>query len=201
MKYFFIIFFLTIIGIISVAGLRGGKSSRPPIEIFPDMDRQMKIKPQTESDFYEDGRSAREPVAGTVARGHYVEDEYLATGRIKDRWGTGLPFKITWDQMKRGRERFNISCAVCHGATGSGNGIVSEYGFAGIANLNTDRIRQMADGEIYNTITHGKGNMNGYGSTISQEDRWLIIAYIRALQYSQNAPVSDIPKDELKNLE
>ena len=209
-----------------MTGLRGWKSKRPPIEIFPDMVRQAKYKPQTESSFYADDRSARPHAAGTVPMGYTAPQEksidsnapsldatgpynniqfsgsptYRDTGRMGTNWGTGIPFEVTPAIMQRGQERFTINCSVCHGATGQGNGVASKYGLNGIASLHQQRIRDMADGEIFNTITWGKNTMMGYGSNIQVPDRWAIICYLRALQRSQNATIQDLPAEELAKL-
>lgn len=225
LKYFFALFFLAIVVIVSVAGFRGSKFKNPPIELFPDMDHQPKVKAQSPSRFFADGRGARLPVAGTVPLGYSapIADEatgevvmmggpykkihftaspdYYNTGKIGDRWGTGMPMEITTQILERGRERFNISCKVCHGAVGLGNGVTTQYGLAAVANLHQDRIRTMSDGEIFNTITNGKNTMMGYGHNIQVEDRWAIIAYLRALQIAQNATVADVPPDALPLLD
>ncbi len=225
LKYFFVIFALVIVAIVSMAGFRGQFSKQPPIEIFPDMDRQPKVKAQVPSRFFADNRGARLPVKGTVPIGYSMplHDEetgaivemggpykqirfsaapdYLNTGKIGDQWGTGMPMEVTIAVMERGQERYNISCKVCHGAAGFGNGLATEYGLAAVASFHDQRIKEMADGEIYNTITHGKNTMLGYGHNIQVPDRWAIIAYIRALQRSQSASVSDLPPGELSRLE
>jgi len=226
LKYFFILFGLLVILVVSIAGFRGQKSSRSPIEIFPDMDHQPKVKAQVASSFFADGRGNREPVKGTVPLGYAMPlhkpvdgsageaggaykqihfssaPVYADTGKIGDQWGTGMPLEITPEVMERGRERFTINCSVCHGATGAGNGISSKYGLVAIANLHQERIRVMADGEIFNTITNGKNTMIGYGDRIQVQDRWAIIAYIRALQKSQGgAAIGDVPASERAALE
>lgn len=225
LKYFFIIFALVVIGVVSIAGFRGQKSAQRPIELFPDMDHQPKVKAQEPSDFYANGAATRKPVAGTVPIGYAmpqpgqsVEEtaaafgpyenitftgapDYFNTGRFGDQWGTGIPFEVTPAVMARGKERYTISCAVCHGASGAGNGITSQYGLVGIANLNQTRLREMADGEIYNTITHGKNTMMGYGHNVQVPDRWAIVAYVRALQRSQGATMDDVPATERAALE
>lgn len=226
LRYFFIGFTLLLLLLVSMTGLRGWKSKRPPLELFPDMVRQAKYKAQTESSFYADSRSARAHAAGTVPMGYCVPQgkstddnapsidlagpykniqfsgspTYRETGRMGTQWGTGIPFEVTPAIMQRGQERYNINCAVCHGATGQGNGIVSKYGLNSIANQHQQRIRDMADGEIFNTITWGKNTMMGYGSNIQVPDRWAIICYLRALQRSQNATIGDVPPDELSKL-
>lgn len=226
LRYFFAIFAFAVVTIVAVAGFRGQKFTQPPIEIFPDMDHQPKVKAQVPSAFFADGRGNRQPVAGTVPLGYAMPQHkpvdgsvgeasgpykqiyfssapvYFDTGKMGDQWGTGMPFEVTPELMARGKERYSISCAVCHGATGAGNGITSKYGLVGIASLNQQRIRDMADGEIFNTITHGKNTMLGYGEKIQVQDRWAIIAYIRALQKSQGgATIFDVPSEERAKLE
>jgi mono/diheme cytochrome c family protein len=226
LKYFFAIFAFLVLAVIAVAGFRGQKFTKPPIEIFPDMDHQPKVKAQVSSGFFADGRGNRLPVAGTVPLGYSIplhkpvdgavgEAEgpykqiffssapvYFDTGKIGDQWGTGMPFEVTPETIARGQERYTINCAVCHGATGAGNGIAGKYGLVGIASLHQPRIRDMADGEIFNTITHGKNTMMGYGDRIQVQDRWAIIAYVRALQRSQGeAAINDVPADERAKLE
>jgi len=226
LKYFFYTFVLLVVLVVSVAGFRGQKSTKPPFEIFPDMDHQPKVKAQTPSSFYADGRSNREPIAGTVPLGYAMPQHkpvdgstgqsespykqvkfssgvsYFDTGRFDNKWGTGMPMEVTPEFIARGQERYAISCKVCHGATGEGNGIAGKYGLVAIANLNQQRIRDMADGEIFNTITHGKNTMMGYGDRIQVQDRWAIIAYMRALQKSQGgATINDVPATERAKLE
>src|SRR6202022_991508 len=119
--------------------------------------------------------------------------DYYNTGKMGDRWGTGVPLEITPQLMQRGQQRFNITCAMCHGATATGNGITKQYGLATVVTLKDDRIRKMAEGEIFNTTQTGKNPMMAYGPTIMVADRWAIIAYLRALQRSQGAMVADVP--------
>ncbi len=219
-RYFLLLLALVTILVVSIAGLRdypflSHKTKRPPIEIFPDMVRQPKVKAQAPSDFYADGRGARANLTGTVPVGYsqptastgvYAtmgspydvvvfagREGYANTGKNGTNWGNGLPFSATLATLERGHERYQIQCAVCHGATGSGNGIATKYGLVGVANLQQQRLRDMTDGEIYNTIVNGKNTMLGYGSTIQVSDRWAIVAYIRALQRSQNGSLNDVP--------
>lgn len=199
LRYFFTGLLVLIAVVWIIAGNRGDKTRRTPIEIFPDMDRQPKYRPQSESAFFADGRSDRMPVPGTVPAEQPVENPYFATGKMRDHWGDGLPMKVTEQVLERGRERFQISCAVCHGATGQGNGIVTQFGMGGVANLQSERLRQMEDGQIFNTITHGKGLMGAY-SQIKVEDRWAIIAYLRALQLSQNITWDELPEEMQKQV-
>lgn len=222
LRYFFIGLGLFLVGLFAVAGFRGQKSSEPPIEIFPDMDHQPKVKSQVPSEFFADNRGNRLPVAGTVpigyeapqSKGNPFPDEgkyrtvrfsagtdYLNTGRFGAQWGTGIPVPVTAELMQRGRERYQIFCAVCHGASGGGNGVAGQYGLVAIASYHQDRLRQMADGEIYNTIVHGKNTMLGYGDRIPLDDRWAIVAYVRALQMAQTASLGDVPAGERAKLE
>ncbi len=226
LKYFFIMFAFLALVVFAMAGLRGQKSSQPPIEIFPDMDRQPKVKAQTSSEFYADGRAARPPVSGTVPLGYAMpmhklidgsvgqatgpykqiifssSPTYIDTGKMGENWGTGIPFEMSPAVMGRGQQRFGIYCAVCHGATGAGNGIAQKFGLNTVQSLLQDRIRVMADGEIFDTMSHGKNTMMGYGDRIQVVDRWAIIAYLRALQKSQGgASLSDVPAEERVKLE
>jgi cytochrome c5 len=220
LRYFFLLFGFAVVVVVVMAGFRGQKSARPPIELFPDMDRQPKVKAQVASGFFADGRATRQPVSGTVPLGYAMPlhkpeygstgemsgpykqiafgsgPDYFNTGKMGDQWGTGMPFGITPAVLERGKDRFTITCSVCHGATGAGDGITSKYGLVGIASLLQTRIVEMADGEIFNTITHGKNTMMAYGYNIQTPDRWAIIAYVRALQRAQNATMDDVPEPE-----
>lgn len=199
MRTFFYIFLIALVASVAVLGFRGDKTTRRPFEFFNDMDHQAKYKSQAESTFFADGRSDRPPVEGTVPFHVKVEDSYLTTGQINGNYGDGIPVAVDAKLLARGQERYTINCKVCHGATGSGNGIVSEYGFSAIASYHQDRLRQMPDGQIYNTIVHGKGLMYGLPH-ITVEDRWAIVAYVRALQKSQNAKIQDVPETEREQL-
>jgi mono/diheme cytochrome c family protein len=226
LRYFFITFAFLVLVVLAMAGFRGQRSKQPPIEVFPDMDRQPKVKAQTPSEFYADGRAARPPVDGTVpigyampmhklidgsvgqATGPYKQiifsssPTYIDTGKMGDNWGSGIPFQVSPAVMGRGQQRFGIYCAVCHGATGVGNGIAQKFGLNTVQSLLQDRIRVMADGEIFDTISHGKNTMMGYGDRIQVVDRWAIIAYLRALQRSQGgASLNDVPAEERVKLE
>jgi mono/diheme cytochrome c family protein len=121
--------------------------------------------------------------------------DYFNTGKMGDQWGTGIPLPMTRELMERGQQRFNITCAMCHGASAGGNGITKQYGLATVVTLQDDRIRKMSDGEIFNTITNGKNTMMPYGPNIVVADRWAIISYLRALQRSQRAAIADVPED------
>ncbi len=222
LRYFFIALGLFFVLLAAVAGFRGQKGTKTPIEIFPDMDHQPKVKSQVPSAFFADARGNRLPVPGTVPLGYAMPlskdnpfpDEgkyrgvrfsagadYADTGRFGNRWGTGIPMPVTAELMQRGKERFTIYCAVCHGASGAGNGVAGQYGMVAIASYHQDRLRNMGDGEIFNTITHGKNTMLGYGANIPVNDRWAIVAYVRALQLSRTATIGDVPPEERAKLE
>ncbi len=227
LRGFLLIFVLIGVAIVAVFGFRGQKSTGSPIEVFPDMVRQPKIRAQAPLAFFADDRGARVPVAGTVPIGYEMPKpetiatstavvpvpdvrprigfskgaDYYDTGKMGDHWGTGIPIPVTPQLMERGRERFNITCAMCHGPTAAGNGITKQYGLATVVTLQDERIRKMADGEIFNTITNGKNTMMAYGPNIMVADRWAIICYLRALQRSQNATAADVPPEHQADLE
>ena len=229
LRGFFLIFLLTGLAIVAVFGLRGQKSTGSPIEVFPDMVRQPKVRAQAPLGFFADGRGSRVPVAGTVPMGYEMPQassepnpgaapvaaelnaqpqfgfsggtDYYDTGKMGTNWGTGLPMKLTSELMARGQQRFNINCAVCHGVTAAGDGITKQYGLATVVSLQDERIRKMADGEIFNTITNGKNTMLPYGPNVTVRDRWAIIAYLRALQRSQNATEADVPAEHRADLD
>ena len=136
-----------------------------------------------------------------MPHGFSVGTDYINTGKMGNNWGTGIPIPVTPQLLQRGRERFNVTCAMCHGATATGNGITKSYGLATVVTLQDDRIRKMADGEIFNTITNGKNTMMAYGPNIMVQDRWAIIAYLRALQRSQGAAIADVPPEHRADLE
>jgi mono/diheme cytochrome c family protein len=137
----------------------------------------------------------------SMPHGFSVGTDYVDTGKMGANWGTGIPVPVTPELLERGRERFNITCVMCHGATAAGNGITKQYGLATVVTLQDDRIRKMADGEIFNTITNGKNTMMAYGPTIMVADRWAIISYVRALQRSQGATVADVPPEHRADLD
>jgi len=204
MRYFLFLFGLTVLAVMLIAGKRGDTTRRPPIELFPDMDRQPKLRPQAGNDFFADGLSSRLPVAGTVARGMPYEENEVTSGKIPGttNWVATIPLPVTAEMMRRGQERYQIYCSPCHGAVGDGKGITSKYGMGATANLHDNRVVHLEDGDIYNTVTHGKNLMGGYGSRLSVEDRWAVIAYVRALQHSRLAYLEDVPpaqRDQLTN--
>src|SRR3954464_2664671 len=221
LRGFFLIFLLVGVALVAFLGFRGQRSTASPIELFPDMVRQPKVRAQAPLGFFADNRGSRVPVAGTVPLGYEMPQanaqpspgtppiatgpemprrigfsagtDYLNTGKMGTNWGTGIPIPVTRELMLRGEQRFNINCAVCHGAAAAGNGITKQFGLTTVVTLQDERIRNMPDGEIFNTITHGKNTMMSYGPNVTVNDRWAIIAYLRALQRSQNATEADVP--------
>jgi mono/diheme cytochrome c family protein len=158
-----------------------------------DMHVQPYNRPMSKSDFFADGRSARLPVEGTVARGDLREDAYFYTGKVGAGDGDYLPFPVTEQVLARGRERFNIYCTPCHGRVGDGNGFIPTRGFRRPPSYHIERLRKVPIGYFFNVMTNGFGVMPDYSGQVSPEDRWKIAAYIRALQLSQNATTADVP--------
>ena len=155
---------------------------------------QPKQNPLSRSDFFADQRSERPPVEGTVARGQLHEDTYFYTGKIGNNPGDYMPFPVTKEVLDRGRERYNIYCSPCHSLLGDGNGFVPSRGFARKPpSYHIPRLQKAPLGYFYDVITNGFGIMPDYASQIPPEDRWKIVAYIRALQLSQNATRADVP--------
>ena len=172
------------------------------------MDRQPKLRPQQPNGFFANGLSSQLPPPGTIARSQPIqtvsgpvypyEDSPVNTGRITGttNFVATNPLPVTPALLQHGREQFDIYCSPCHGALGDGNGITKKLGVMPVvANLHDKRIVEMTDGEIFNTITHGKGLMAAYGPTVPIQDRWAIIAYLRALQLSWLGSTNDLPPD------
>jgi hypothetical protein len=194
--------------LVSILGFRGTPFTAPPIDVFPEwgfpsMEHQPKLRPQSSSAFFADGRADRLPPPRTVARGMLREDDHLHRG--KDASGgfvSGMPPGLTIDLafLERGRDRYQIYCAPCHGATGDGNGITKRYGMGATPTYHDPRLRTMPDGEIYNTLTNGKNTMLPYADKLPPEDRWAVVAYVRSLQRAQQGAVADVTDDGKKAL-
>jgi len=196
MRYVYLTTFFIVVLAVGVFGFRGCTSTRPPLEVFADMDRQPKYRPQAESRFFADGRTDRPLPVGVVSRGDLRADASLYQGKgPTGEWIRGVPVVITVDArlLQRGQERYSITCAPCHGALGDGNGITKAYGMGATPTFNDERLRTMAEGEIYNTITNGKATMMGYADKLEPTDRWAVVAYVRALQRAQKGAVADVP--------
>jgi mono/diheme cytochrome c family protein len=173
-----------------------GPQRMPPIEVWPDMDRQEKYKAQAPSELFSDGRSNRRPVEGTVAVGYLKEDTLFATGLDPNGMYTGkIPVEVTPELLKQGQRRYNTYCSPCHDRTGQGQGVVPKRTTWLPTNLMEDRVQTMPDGEIYNVVSHGRRSMPGYRFQIVERDRWAIVSYVRALQRATRGTVEDVPSD------
>jgi hypothetical protein len=209
MRYFLTIFAICIGLTVSLLGLRGCHSRKPPLYIFPDMEWQAKLRPQKPNAFFTNGLSSQLPVAGTIPRSAPIqtavgpvypyEDSPVNTGRV-----TGAtnfvelnPLPITAALLKRGQQRFTINCSPCHGQLADGNGITKKLGvMPTVANLHDKRIVELPDGEVFYVITNGRNTMGAYGPNVTVEDRWAIVAYLRALQLSVLGTIDDLPEAE-----
>jgi cytochrome c553 len=167
-----------------------------------DMHDQPRYEALEASDFFEqDGSIARLPVAGTVARGQLHDDEPLFTGKQEGQFLTQLPVELNRELLSRGRERFNIYCAPCHAPTGNGDGMIVRRGFRRPPSYHIERLRDAPAGHFFDVITNGIGAMPRFSDRLEPRDRWAIVAYIRALQLSQNARLSDVPAEARDLLE
>jgi mono/diheme cytochrome c family protein len=167
-----------------------------------DMFQQPSSKPLATSDFFRaDNMASRPLVAHTVARGHLQADQAFYRGKIGTNLVSTFPITITRETLERGRERFEIYCAPCHGRTGAGNGIIVQRGYPAPPSYHIDRLRQAPAGHFFDVITQGYGVMYSYAQRVEPADRWAIAAYIRVLQQSQDGRVSDVPPDQRAELE
>ena len=220
---------VAVVATISFLGFQGKQSKDTPVYVFDDMDYQNKYKAQGENAFFADGRDARPPVAGTVARGTGLQtakvfsadfkraesrNPSFVTGKdAKGAFLAGFPekslgftngklndYKVSQYTLDVGRGKYQIYCAVCHSQAGDGNGIMKvrsalegDAAIVTIASLQTPLIRSYPNGQIFDVITNGKNTMMGYGDKLSPEERWAVVAYVRALQLSQNCPPELVP--------
>jgi len=228
---------VAVLALISFLGFQGKTSKDTPVYVFDDMDYQSKYKAQGENVFFADGRDARPPVAGTVARGDALHPEkvfaadyrraeslnpsfvtafdakgnFLAEFPVKSltvlKGGELQPFTIDGKTLALGQAKFQIYCAVCHGQAADGNGIMKvrsavegDVAIVTIANLQTPIFRAYPHGQIFDVITNGKNTMQGYGDKLSPEERWAVVAYVRALQLSQACPAELVPASLKANL-
>lgn len=191
-----------------IARQRAVTFSKPRIHIIQDMDDQIKFKAQNGSPLFNDGRAMRPDVEGTVARGELRADDHFDRGVSGGQWATDFPAQImvNMDLLRRGQERFGIYCQPCHGAAGYGDGIINERAMRLMEapmfgngttwvqpkSVHEAAIREQPVGQTFNSITNGVRNMAGYAAQIPTEDRWAIVAYVKALQRSQHAEPSDL---------
>ena len=208
MRYAYYTLAFLVVLLVSVMGFRGMPSTLPPIEVFPDMDHQAKYKPQAESKFFADGRADRPIPAGTVPFGRdanhadpaflKADDVHYAGKNADGSFVRGFPAELIVNEafIRRGQGRFEIYCAPCHGKLGDGQGITKSYGMVATPTYHDDRLRTMPEGEIFNTITNGKNTMFPYADKLSPDDRWAVVAYVRALQRSHHATLDDVPPEQ-----
>ena len=194
--------------VVSLMGFQGTVSERRPFVIIPDMVVQPRYQAQGESLFFSDGRAMRSPPDGTVpfCGADYEsdagsprenpdllqEDDRYYRGKQGSASVTTIPVKLDMILLRRGQDRYEIHCLPCHGATGAGNGLMTQYGMVGVASITDEFHALMPVGEYFNVITNGKGRMPSYGPQVKVRDRWAIVAYVRALMRSQNAKISDV---------
>lgn len=165
------------------------------------MHDQPKYKPEGVSAFFPDGRASRPLVAGTVAQGHLEDDGPFHTGKSGAAYVREVPMPVTRELLARGQERYDIYCSVCHDRVGRGRGIIVQRGFKTPPSLHEDRLRQQADGYLFEVISKGFGVMPDYAQQVRAADRWAIVAYVRALQLSQGAVVTDLPAADRAEVE
>ncbi len=181
-------------------GCRGQISREPPLWVKHGMEYQPRFNAFESNTFFKDGRNMRMPPEGTVPHGDLKADDAYWRGGDSVHPIAKLPVPVTMGLLERGQQRFNIYCSPCHGRTGNANGMVVQHGFLPPPNFHSDRIRQMPDGQVFRTISYGVRNMPAYGKQIPEADRWAIVAYLRALQLSENASIQDVPDSERAKL-
>lgn len=180
---------LAVVGVLGAVTLMGGCG----IGIRLDMQDQPKYKPLRQSDFFADGRSARPLPENTVARGQERADVAFYTGKVNNQYVGDFPVKVDEQLVARGQERFNVYCSPCHSRLGDGNGMIVQRGLRRPPSFHEQRLRQAPVGHFYDVITNGFGSMGDYAQQVSVRDRWAIVAYIRALQFSTAATQGDVP--------
>lgn len=179
-----------------VLGLAGALAALTLVTGCADMKDQPRFRPLRGSEFFADGRSARPLVEGTVARGFLREDDRVYRGLDPD--GTfvdRIPMAVDAATVERGQDRYGVFCAPCHSSLGDGMGMIVQRGYKQAASYHTDRLRTIEDGYFYDVITNGFGQMAGYASQVRPEDRWAIVAYIRALQLATHSDVATVPAE------
>jgi cytochrome c len=165
------------------------------------MYEQPKITPFKEFEFFADQRGVRPLIPGTVARGHENADDLLYKGTVDGKLSTVFPFPITREVLERGAGRYEIYCTPCHDRLGNGKGMIVQRGMYPPPSMHIDRLRTAPPGHFFNVMTNGIGNMNPYANQLNVQDRWAVVAYIRALQLSQNGRLTDVPEEDRKKLE
>jgi mono/diheme cytochrome c family protein len=186
---------LTLLPIVSIGILLAG--------CHTDMWRQPKQAPMDMNDLFADKAASRPLIPGTIARGKLREDGAFFTGIENGKWVDSIPVPVTKELMAMGQEKYQIFCTPCHGQLGDGKGMIAIRGFQvkrPVGNYHTERLRNMPVGHFYNVITNGYGAMYSYASRIEPKERWAVVAYVRALQLSQNAKLEDLPAEERQAL-
>jgi mono/diheme cytochrome c family protein len=193
---------LSWVPLVLIARARTVTSTAPRIHLIPDMDNQPKFKAQASNRLFADRRAMRPPVSGTVATDELRSDDAYWRGKVGDDWVETIPVPVTMGLLERGQQRYDIYCSPCHGLVGYGDGMVAkraealqEGTWTPPSSYHTDLVRGRPDGHIFNTISNGIRNMPSYGAQIPVPDRWAIVAYVRALQRSQDAGIGDVPPD------
>lgn len=185
-----------------IAKMRVTRSDSTRIHLIPDMDNQPKFKAQSQNLFFDDARSMRPRIPGTVARGEWYANPIIHDGTVSGEWAIRIPEKITPEFIQKGREQYNVFCAPCHGLAGDGDGIIAQRAdrlkegtWTPPTSMHSEAVLQQPVGQIFDAITNGVRNMPAYGHQIRPEDRWAIVAYIQALQRSRNASLNDVPSE------
>jgi mono/diheme cytochrome c family protein len=205
MRNVYLVTFLACALLVSILGFRGTTFTHPPADVFPEwlfpgMKYQPKLRPQSASAFFADGRADRMPPSHTVMRGMLADDDHMYRGKdANGQFAKGFPKDVTVDTnlLKLGQTKYITYCSPCHGLNGAGDGMVAKYGMgslAGNGNYHSDRIRTMVDGQIFDTITNGSASkvMFPYGDKLNPHERWAVVAYVRALQRTQQGTVADV---------
>jgi hypothetical protein len=196
--------FPVLLTVLLLVGCRGRQSEAPPIHPHLSMDFQEKFGPQEANPFFADNSAMRKPPTGTVARGQLRDSSRLYQGRTSNgEYVERVPIAVNRKVLERGQDRYEIYCTPCHGRSGAGNGVImrGDYGYTPASSYHVDRLRQVADGYMYDVITNGVRNMPGYAQQIPVRDRWAIVTYIRALQRSQNARAETLPESVVARIE
>lgn len=187
-----------------LVGCRGTQSDAPPIHPNLNMDFQERFDPQAYNPLFENKAATRKPPTGTVARGLLRDSSELYQGRRPDgEYVERIPIAVNRKVLERGQDKYNTFCAPCHGKSGKGNGVImrGDYGYTPASSYHVDRLRQVTDGYMYDVIANGVRNMPPYAQQIPVRDRWAIVAYVRALQRSQNAEAENLPASVVARIE
>lgn len=212
---FFGVYAFLMAALLIIFGFQGRKTENTPLEIFPDMDRQSYVLPQQEFPWFANDMGDRPIPVGVIPTTDEMQEtypflqpldmyqgsRYLMTGRNADgEFGDGIPVPVTREFMAMGREKYELFCTICHGRTGDGNGITKSYGIIATPSYHMERYYEQPDGQIYNTIANGYNTMGAYGKKLSIEERWAVVAYVRALQRARTATLEDVPLAERRTL-